>query len=246
MSKSFLIGLFCALLLLGGLFFAMGYLSAYSLTEHSKQPTTCQSASSWETASQNHLASQKNKPAIALPQSLKGGGVVGGLVAGIAGGIALNKGTATVNRIQSRYDRTGMVDPIQNVPPGLRPFALQAYRQQGHGLNQELRRGPELLRAPLRPQYFGRVPAPQERGQHYRNNGYYGPQRPPFSPNVRRVYRAQPSQVQAYGYRPPVPVYVPAYIPYGAFPLMPEKNMQQQHVTSVPFPHQQQRLVGMG
>lgn len=225
----------------------MGYLSAYSVTEHAKHEAPCQGPSSWEVASQNHLHSQKNKSPAHLPQ-FKGSKVVGGLVAGAVGGMALRQSSVALGHVQSRYDRSATSDPLQNVPPGLRPFALQAYKHSGPDLNREIRRGPELLRAPLRPRYFGNVPTPKESTRYaFQNHGYYSPQRPPFAPNVRRIYRAQPP-ISPYGYAPPPsPVYyAPPPIAPSGVPQRVLENRVPAYGPDMPYSHHQQRLVGMG
>ncbi len=258
MSKMSLFGLFLILMLLGTVFFGVGFLAAVSNVQEKSgaQPT-------WQQASACHNASGGDKPNPFLKA---------------ASGVASTLVDQKVASIESKLGGGFLNKAVEKVPPSLQPFALQMQNKFAQSSQAVISSGGRAVKGAFKPSRFGDTPPPppppqvatstppsyhpifgaqqsqpvaveqppslhqlnptqksfQQAGQHY-DKAMAAPQYAPAQPQAY----AQPQQPAAYGYQPQqygqvVQPQPQAYAPPQQ-PVYAAQAYQQQPVVSQPY-----------
>lgn len=141
MSKMSLFGLFLILLLLGGVFFGVGFLAAVTnIQEKSSAPT-------WQQASQC--------PA----QPTAGHGMASPLLK-MAEGAASTLIDQKVASLESKLGGGVLNRAVQKVPPSLQPFALQMQNKFSQQSQAVIGGGGRAIKSVFKPAHFGSTPPP--------------------------------------------------------------------------------------
>jgi hypothetical protein len=141
MSKMSLFGLFLILMLLGTVFFGVGFLAAVSNVQ--EKPT---SHPNWQQASACHTAS--------------GGGGKPNPFLKAAGGVASTLVDQKVASIESKLGGGFLNKAVEKVPPSLQPFALQMQNKFAQSSQAVVSSGGRAIKGAFRPSRFGDTPPP--------------------------------------------------------------------------------------
>ncbi len=139
MSKMSLFGLFLILLILGTVFFGVGFLAAVSnVQEKSNNP-------SWQQASACHTANGAGKPNPFLKA---------------ASGVASTLVDQKVASIESKLGGGFLNKAVEKIPPSLQPFALQMQNKFAQNSQAVVSSGGRAIKGSFRPSRFGDTPPP--------------------------------------------------------------------------------------